>query len=78
MSENRTEVGDGVVGLEILGRDSKELLQGIQNLRHLGVEEFVVPLPKIVVVGQYMLKLQQLEACLTASRRSKHREKLSH
>ena len=39
--------------MEILGRDSKKLLQGIQDLRHLGIEDIVVPLPKIVVVGGY-------------------------
>ena len=38
-------------GLEILGRGVKELVQAIQNLRHLGVEDLVLPLPKIVVVG---------------------------
>ena len=42
---------DGADGLEILGRDSKRLVQGIQDLRHLGIEDIVVPLPKIVVVG---------------------------
>lgn len=38
-------------GLEVLGRGVKELVQAIQNLRHLGVEDLVLPLPKIVVVG---------------------------
>ena len=38
-------------GLEILGRGVKELVQAVQNLRHLGVEDLVLPLPKIVVVG---------------------------
>jgi hypothetical protein len=36
------------------GPDMKEvmvLMQGIQQLRHLGVEEHVLPLPKICVVG---------------------------
>lgn len=38
-------------GLEVLGRGVKELVQAVQNLRHLGVEDLVLPLPKIVVVG---------------------------
>lgn len=38
-------------GLEVLGRGVKELVQAIQDLRQLGVEDFVIPLPKIVVVG---------------------------
>ena len=38
-------------GLEVLGRGVKELVQAIQHLRHLGVEDLVLPLPKIVVVG---------------------------
>ena len=38
-------------GLEVLGRGVKKLVQAVQNLRHLGVEDLVLPLPKIVVVG---------------------------
>ena len=38
-------------GIEILGRGVRELVQAVQNLRHLGVEDLVLPLPKIVVVG---------------------------
>lgn len=38
-------------GLEVLGRGVKELVQAVQSLRHLGVEDLVIPLPKIVVVG---------------------------
>ncbi|KAI9876220.1 MAG: hypothetical protein M1830_007009, partial [Pleopsidium flavum] len=38
-------------GLEILGRGVKELVQAIQALRQLGVEDLVLPLPKICVVG---------------------------
>ena len=38
-------------GLEVLGRGVKELVQRVQSLRHLGVEDLVLPLPKIVVVG---------------------------
>lgn len=38
-------------GLQVLGRGVKQLVQAIQNLRHLGVEKLVLPLPKIVVVG---------------------------
>lgn len=38
-------------GLEILGRGVKELVQAIQQLRHIGIEDLVLPLPKIVVVG---------------------------
>ena len=35
----------------MLGRGVKELVQAVQALRHLGVEDLVLPLPKIVVVG---------------------------
>jgi GTPase SAR1 family protein len=38
-------------GLHVLGRGVKELVQKVQALRHLGVEDLVLPLPKIVVVG---------------------------
>jgi len=38
-------------GLEILGRGVKELVQAVQNLRHIGIEDLILPLPKIVVVG---------------------------
>lgn len=38
-------------GLEILGRGVKELVQAVQKLRHLGIEDLVLPLPKIVVIG---------------------------
>lgn len=37
--------------LEILGQGMKEMVQTVQKLRHLGVEDLVLPLPKIVVVG---------------------------
>ena len=35
----------------MLGRGVKKLVQAVQALRHLGVEDLVLPLPKIVVVG---------------------------
>ncbi|KAL9100044.1 MAG: hypothetical protein Q9163_004537 [Psora crenata] len=38
-------------GVHILGRGVKELVQAVQELRHLGVEDLNLPLPKIVVVG---------------------------
>jgi len=38
-------------GLQILGRGVKELVQAVQALRHLGVDDLNLPLPKIVVVG---------------------------
>lgn len=38
-------------GLEIMGRQVRKLIIGIQDLRHLGVEGLVNPLPKIAVVG---------------------------
>ena len=38
-------------GLSILGGNMKKLIHGIQKLRHLGIEDLNVPLPKIVVVG---------------------------
>ena len=38
-------------GIQVLGRGVKELVQAVQALRHLGVEELDLPLPKIVVVG---------------------------
>ena len=38
-------------GLQVLGRGVRKLVQAIQELRHLGVEDLVLPLPKICVVG---------------------------
>ncbi|KAL9040412.1 MAG: hypothetical protein Q9214_004496, partial [Letrouitia sp. 1 TL-2023] len=38
-------------GLEILGRGVKVLVEAVRNLRRLGVEDLVLPLPKICVVG---------------------------
>ena len=35
----------------LLGRGVKKLVQVVQELRHLGVEDLNLPLPKIVVVG---------------------------
>ena len=37
--------------IQTLGRGVKELVQAVQVLRHIGVEELDLPLPKIVVVG---------------------------
>ena len=37
--------------LKVLGRGVKKFVQAVQTLRHLGVEDLVLPLPKIVVVG---------------------------
>lgn len=39
------------VGLEVLGREMKALIQGARNLRQLGIEELGLPLPKLIVVG---------------------------
>lgn len=50
-SSSRTASESPGSGVEILGRGIKELVQAVQNLRHLGVEDLVLPLPKIVVVG---------------------------
>ena len=38
-------------GLQVLAGDSHRLIQAIQKLKHLGVEDFGVSLPKICVVG---------------------------
>ncbi|KAI9805952.1 MAG: hypothetical protein M1825_000566 [Sarcosagium campestre] len=38
-------------GLNILGQGVKKLVKIIHNLRQVGVEDLVLPLPKIVVVG---------------------------
>ncbi|KAI9835841.1 MAG: hypothetical protein M1819_001739 [Sarea resinae] len=38
-------------GLEIMGRGLKKFVRAINELRRLGVEDLVLPLPKIVVVG---------------------------
>ena len=43
--------GIAIMTLEKLAGKAKRLIQGIQKLRHLGIEEFVLPLPKICVVG---------------------------
>ncbi|KAI9796366.1 MAG: hypothetical protein M1833_006371 [Piccolia ochrophora] len=42
---------DDGTGLARLGRGVKALVESVNNLRHLGVEDLVLPLPKIVVVG---------------------------
>lgn len=38
-------------GLGVLGREMKGLIQGVRNLRQLGIEELGLPLPKLIVVG---------------------------
>ncbi|KAL8875455.1 MAG: hypothetical protein Q9198_006194 [Flavoplaca austrocitrina] len=38
-------------GLELLGQGMKALVTLVQDLRQLGVEDLVLPLPKIVVIG---------------------------
>ncbi|KAL8849843.1 MAG: hypothetical protein Q9221_005181 [Calogaya cf. arnoldii] len=43
--------GESDAGLELLGQGMKALVTVIQDLRDLGVEELVLPLPKIVVLG---------------------------
>lgn len=48
-SSDVVETADG--GLKILGRGVRKLVQAVQDLRHLGVEDLVLPLPKICVVG---------------------------
>ncbi|KAL8904890.1 MAG: hypothetical protein Q9171_006880 [Xanthocarpia ochracea] len=42
---------DSDAGLELLSQGMKAFMTVIQNLRDLGVEELVLPLPKIVVLG---------------------------
>lgn len=42
---------DSDAGLELLGRGMKAFVTLIPNLRDLGVEELVLPLPKICVLG---------------------------
>lgn len=44
-----TEAAEG--GLQVLGRGVKKMVQAIQELRHLGVEDLVLALPKIACVG---------------------------
>lgn len=39
------------IGLGVLGREMKGLIQGARNLRQLGIEELGLPLPKLIVVG---------------------------
>ncbi|KAL8657351.1 MAG: hypothetical protein Q9226_002000 [Calogaya cf. arnoldii] len=43
--------GESDVGLELLGQGMKAFTTVIQNLRELGVEELVLPLPRICVLG---------------------------
>lgn len=38
-------------GLRVLGRGVRKLVQAIQELRHLGVEDLLLPLPKICMIG---------------------------
>ncbi|KAF6240067.1 hypothetical protein HO173_001677 [Letharia columbiana] len=49
ISSDANEVAEG--GLQALGRGVKELVQAIQELRYLGVEDLILPLPKIACVG---------------------------
>lgn len=42
---------DSDAGLEMLGQGMKALVTLVQNLRELGVEDLVLPLPKICVLG---------------------------
>jgi len=39
-------------GLAIPGRDVKGLVHAVPNLRHTGIEDLILPLPKIVVMGE--------------------------
>ena len=48
---SRTMLSEVKDGLEVMSRDVKKLVQGIKDLRHLGVEDLLLPLPKIAVVG---------------------------
>ena len=50
-SHPNVEPQDAEDGLQVLGRGVKKLVQAVQALRHLGVEDLDLPLPKIVVVG---------------------------
>lgn len=50
-SSSETALASSDKGLEILGRGVKELVQAVKKLRHLGIEDLLLPLPKIVVVG---------------------------
>lgn len=34
-----------------MGQGVKQLIEAVQKLRHLGIEDLGLPLPKIVVVG---------------------------
>ena len=38
-------------GLQVLGAEMKRLVQGIRDLRSLGIDGIDEPLPKICVVG---------------------------
>ena len=49
-SDSLAQDRDDRNGLDRLGRNVKKLIQGIQQLRHLGIEDFNT-LPKIVAVG---------------------------
>ncbi|KAL8948932.1 MAG: hypothetical protein Q9222_004919 [Ikaeria aurantiellina] len=42
---------DADAGLELLGQGMKALVTVVQDLSHLGVEDLVLPLPKICVLG---------------------------
>jgi hypothetical protein len=50
-AEHFSSAQDTVRGIEIVGRGIKELVDAINGLEQLGVEDFDLPLPKIVVVG---------------------------
>lgn len=50
-SSSGTVDSDSDAGLELLGKGMKAFVTVIQDLRDLGVEELVLPLPKICVLG---------------------------
>ncbi|KAI9672960.1 MAG: hypothetical protein M1817_003124 [Caeruleum heppii] len=50
-SQNKSTQESDVAALDRLGRGVKKFVEAINELRHLGVEDLVLPLPKIVIVG---------------------------
>ncbi|KAG5294241.1 dynamin family protein, interferon-induced GTP-binding protein Mx2 [Histoplasma ohiense] len=50
-SNNNPPIGKGNTSIDVISRTMKALVKKIQDLRHLGIENHKLPLPKICVVG---------------------------
>ncbi|KAI9779416.1 MAG: hypothetical protein M1839_007381 [Geoglossum umbratile] len=59
-------------GLEILSRGMRDMVEVINRLRQVGVEDFVLPLPKIAVVGNQSAGKSSLIEAISGIRVPRH------